>query len=118
MVFQSVGHAPLMRILPAHAHHPLRLRRRDPPRRPIGDASARKIEGDLFGEHEVTGTVLAVEKLLAPLVPADILCIGLNYREHAAESNSAIPTNPVLFIKGGNALNNPATRFRSRGAAR
>jgi 2-keto-4-pentenoate hydratase/2-oxohepta-3-ene-1,7-dioic acid hydratase in catechol pathway len=74
---------------------------------PIGETSARKIDGDLFGEHEVTGTVLAVEKLLAPLVPADILCIGLNYREHAAESGSAIPQNPVLFIKGGNALNNP-----------
>jgi 2-keto-4-pentenoate hydratase/2-oxohepta-3-ene-1,7-dioic acid hydratase in catechol pathway len=74
---------------------------------PIGDTSARKIEGDLFGKYEVTGTVLAVEKLLAPLVPADILCIGLNYREHAAESGSPIPQNPVLFIKAGNALNNP-----------
>ena len=74
---------------------------------PIGDASARKIEGDILGQHEVTGTVLAVEKLLAPLVPADILCVGLNYREHAAESGSAIPQNPVLFIKAGNALNNP-----------
>lgn len=74
---------------------------------PIGDTSARKIEGDLFGAHEVTGTVLAVETLLAPLVPADILCIGLNYREHAAESGSAIPPNPVLFIKAGNALNHP-----------
>jgi 2-keto-4-pentenoate hydratase/2-oxohepta-3-ene-1,7-dioic acid hydratase in catechol pathway len=74
---------------------------------PIGDTSARKIEGDIFGEHEVTGTVLAVEKLLAPLVPTDILCIGLNYREHAAESNSAIPVNPMLFIKASNTLNNP-----------
>jgi 2-keto-4-pentenoate hydratase/2-oxohepta-3-ene-1,7-dioic acid hydratase in catechol pathway len=74
---------------------------------PIGDSSARRIEGDVLGRHEITGTVLAVEKLLAPIVPADILCIGLNYREHAAESNSAIPTHPVLFIKAGNALNNP-----------
>lgn len=74
---------------------------------PVGDASARKIEGDLFGRYEVTGTVLAVEKLLAPLVPADILCIGLNYREHAAESGSPIPPNPVLFIKAGNTLNHP-----------
>jgi len=74
---------------------------------PIGDTSARKIEGDIFGEHEVTGTVLNVEKLLAPLVPTDILCIGLNYREHAAESNSAIPVNPMLFIKASNTLNNP-----------
>jgi 2-keto-4-pentenoate hydratase/2-oxohepta-3-ene-1,7-dioic acid hydratase in catechol pathway len=40
-------------------------------------------------------------------VPTDILCIGINYREHAAESGSAIPTNPVLFIKASNTLNNP-----------
>ncbi len=31
----------------------------------------------------------------------------MNYREHAAESGSAIPQNPVLFIKGGNTLNHP-----------
>ena len=37
---------------------------------------------------------MPIDKLLAPLVPTDILCIGLNYREHAAESGSAIPENP------------------------
>ena len=50
---------------------------------------------------------MRIEKLLAPLIPTDILCIGLNYREHAKESNSAIPNTPVLFIKAGNTLNNP-----------
>lgn len=76
---------------------------------PIDDAfaSARKIEGELFGPHRVTDKVLKVEKLLSPLVPADLLCIGLNYRAHAAESNSEIPVNPMLFIKSGNALNHP-----------
>jgi len=43
---------------------------------------------------------MKIEKLLAPLIPTDILCIGLNYREHAKESNSTIPENPMLFIKG------------------
>src|SRR2546423_3402406 len=50
---------------------------------------------------------LKIDKLLAPLVPTDILCIGLNYRDHAAESNSPIPVNPMLFIKGSNTLCNP-----------
>jgi 2-keto-4-pentenoate hydratase/2-oxohepta-3-ene-1,7-dioic acid hydratase in catechol pathway len=68
---------------------------------------ARAIEGDLFGQHRVTDKTMAIEKLLAPIVPTDILCIGLNYREHAAESGSAIPQNPVLFIKASNTLNNP-----------
>ena len=48
-----------------------------------------------------------VDKLLAPIVPTDILCIGLNYREHAAESGSPVPRVPMLFIKSSNTLNNP-----------
>lgn len=75
--------------------------------RQVDDASAEVIEGDLFGAHRLTGRVVAIEKLLAPIVPADILCIGLNYRKHAEESGSAIPRHPMLFIKSGNALNNP-----------
>ena len=75
--------------------------------RRIDDANALEIEGDLLGPHRVTERRVRIEKLLAPLVPTDILCIGLNYREHAAESGSSIPENPMLFIKSGNALNNP-----------
>src|SRR5688500_3247772 len=69
--------------------------------------SARKIEGDLLSTYRVTDETLRVEKLLAPIVPTDILCIGLNYREHAKESGSEIPDNPMLFIKSSNSLNNP-----------
>jgi 2-keto-4-pentenoate hydratase/2-oxohepta-3-ene-1,7-dioic acid hydratase in catechol pathway len=36
--------------------------------------------------------------------PAKILCIGLNYRDHAREGGRAIPTEPVLFAKFPNAL--------------
>lgn len=60
-----------------------------------------------LGPARETGQTLRVDKLLAPLVPTDILCIGLNYREHAAESGSAIPENPMLFIKASNTLNDP-----------
>ena len=71
------------------------------------DRTARRIRGELFTDGTVTDEVLVVDKLLAPLVPTDILCIGLNYRDHAAESGSAIPVNPMLFIKASNTLNNP-----------
>jgi 2-keto-4-pentenoate hydratase/2-oxohepta-3-ene-1,7-dioic acid hydratase in catechol pathway len=73
----------------------------------VDESTALEIEGDLFGPHRVTDRRMQIDKLLAPLIPADILCIGLNYRDHAAESNSAIPENPMLFIKSGNTLNNP-----------
>jgi 2-keto-4-pentenoate hydratase/2-oxohepta-3-ene-1,7-dioic acid hydratase in catechol pathway len=71
------------------------------------DKTALRIDGDLLGAFRVTDHRLAVEKLLAPLVPTDILCIGLNYREHAAESGSQVPANPMLFIKASNTLQNP-----------
>jgi 2-keto-4-pentenoate hydratase/2-oxohepta-3-ene-1,7-dioic acid hydratase in catechol pathway len=37
--------------------------------------------------------------------PEKILCVGLNYRQHAAESGSDVPEVPVLFSKFNNALN-------------
>src|SRR5438874_673140 len=44
-------------------------------------------------------------KLLPPVPdPAKILCIGLNYRDHAIEGGKAIPAEPVLFGKFPNAL--------------
>jgi 2-keto-4-pentenoate hydratase/2-oxohepta-3-ene-1,7-dioic acid hydratase in catechol pathway len=73
----------------------------------IDERSAKRIEGDLFGQHRVIDETLKIDKLLAPLVPTDILCIGLNYRDHAAESGSQIPKVPMLFIKASTTLNNP-----------
>src|SRR5437868_7884083 len=73
----------------------------------LDEQMALRIEGDLFGNFTVTNEKLKIDRLLAPLVPTDILCIGLNYREHAAESKSSIPTNPVLFIKASGTLNHP-----------
>jgi 2-keto-4-pentenoate hydratase/2-oxohepta-3-ene-1,7-dioic acid hydratase in catechol pathway len=72
----------------------------------LDDGAALLIEGDIFGSHRVTDK-FRVDKLLSPLIPTDILCIGLNYRKHAEESQSQIPVNPMLFIKASNTLNNP-----------
>src|ERR1700683_5227913 len=74
---------------------------------PIDLQSARVIEGDLFGPYRVTDREIPIDKLLAPLIPTDILCIGLNYRKHAEEGGSSIPANPMLFIKSSGTLNNP-----------
>lgn len=71
------------------------------------DGTARQIDGDVFGDYQVTDRPADVHKLLAPLVPAAILCIGLNYRQHAAETGAAIPEWPVLFMKTPSAVQNP-----------
>lgn len=71
------------------------------------DGSAREITGDILGDFRVTERPVQPGKLLAPLVPTNLLCIGLNYKRHAAESNSPPPPHPVLFIKNTAALQHP-----------
>ena len=44
-----------------------------------------KLRGDIYNSPEVTTEPAAVGKLLAPIAPTTILCIGLNYRKHAEE---------------------------------
>ena len=71
------------------------------------DGTALRIEGDLFGNYSVTGEAVKLGKLLAPIQPTAIFCIGLNYRKHAEESNAPIPQQPVLFMKSPGAVQNP-----------
>jgi 2-keto-4-pentenoate hydratase/2-oxohepta-3-ene-1,7-dioic acid hydratase in catechol pathway len=71
------------------------------------DGSARRIAGDIYGQHTVTGDKADVAKLLAPIVPTQILCIGLNYGRHADETGAKRPERPILFVKGVNTLQNP-----------
>jgi len=53
-------------------------------------------------ESDIKHASLSVNEisLLAPIVfPPKIVCLGLNYRNHAAEQNAAIPDEPIIFIK-------------------
>lgn len=70
-------------------------------------AGVRRIEGDVFGDHQVTGETVEIARLLAPIEPRQFLCVGLNYRRHAAETGAKIPEYPVLFMKGVNAVQDP-----------
>jgi len=71
------------------------------------EGMALRIEGDILGSHTVTHQKLAVAKLLAPLIPPVIMCIGLNYRKHAEETHAKVPQFPVLFLKNPAAVQNP-----------
>jgi 2-keto-4-pentenoate hydratase/2-oxohepta-3-ene-1,7-dioic acid hydratase in catechol pathway len=67
------------------------------------------LEGQLFSEDGLkdTGRQVRVTKLLPLIQPAAILCIGLNYHEHAKETGAELPTYPVLFMKNPATVNAP-----------
>jgi 2-keto-4-pentenoate hydratase/2-oxohepta-3-ene-1,7-dioic acid hydratase in catechol pathway len=71
------------------------------------DGAATLLTGDIFESRKSSGKRAAVVKLLAPVEPAAILCIGLNYSQHARETNIELPQYPVLFMKNPAALNHP-----------
>ena len=71
------------------------------------DGSVRRIHGDIFGDHRVTSDLAEVKRLLAPITPTAFLCIGLNYRQHAAETKAKLPAFPILFMKSPAALQHP-----------
>lgn len=52
-----------------------------------------------FESAETASLPLSSVRLLAPVEPTKIVCVGRNYREHAKELNHAIPTEPLLFFK-------------------
>ncbi|MBI3478715.1 MAG: fumarylacetoacetate hydrolase family protein [Acidobacteria bacterium] len=62
--------------------------------------------GDLEGLRTRRIEPIAMEEasLLAPVRPSKIVCVGRNYREHAAELGNEVPTEPLLFFKPPSAL--------------
>lgn len=66
------------------------------------------IKGELLGPHTTTTQQIpSNHKVLAPITPPAIFCIGLNYRQHAEEMGVALPERPIVFMKSVNALHNP-----------
>jgi 2-keto-4-pentenoate hydratase/2-oxohepta-3-ene-1,7-dioic acid hydratase in catechol pathway len=71
------------------------------------DGTALKLAGDIYHQPTITQEKADVSRLLAPVQPTTIICIGLNYRRHAQETGAKIPEFPIIFFKGINTLLNP-----------
>ena len=70
---------------------------------PMGD----DLVAFLAGAPVVDGDPLSADdlELVAPVpAPGKIICVGLNYRDHAAETGKPIPTEPILFAKFANSV--------------
>jgi 2-keto-4-pentenoate hydratase/2-oxohepta-3-ene-1,7-dioic acid hydratase in catechol pathway len=66
--------------------------------------------GSPFIDLEPTGRVgaLAELELLAPVTPRTVMCVGRNFRDHAAEFGNEVPTRPLLFLKPPASVTGPA----------
>ncbi|MCL4523401.1 MAG: fumarylacetoacetate hydrolase family protein [Acidobacteria bacterium] len=78
-----------------------------PPQRPeprhgvIRDDRVVQIAGDLYGMWYPLSQSWPRDnvRLLPPVTPSKIVCIGRNYREHAAELGNEVPIQPLIFLK-------------------
>ena len=62
------------------------------------------LRGKSTGDGGFRAQPLSGMGLLAPVVPSKIVCIGRNYKEHAAELGNEVPKEPLLFLKAPSAL--------------
>ena len=60
----------------------------------------RLVDGDIFGRFREGAEISSDDaEILAPVSPSKLVCVGLNYRDHAAEQGKPLPPEPLLFIK-------------------
>ncbi|HEX6870907.1 MAG TPA: fumarylacetoacetate hydrolase family protein [Micromonosporaceae bacterium] len=73
-----------------------------------------EIDGHPFGSIRFTGQrwALADVRLLSPILPSKVVCVGRNYAEHAAEHGAEVPAEPLLFLKPSTAVIGPRDVIR------
>src|SRR6202050_4490191 len=71
-------------------------------------------DGDMesLRTRRIEAIALEQASLLAPVRPSKIVCVGRNYREHAAELHHEVPTEPLLFFKPPSSLLAPGGTIR------
>ncbi|MGI5213601.1 fumarylacetoacetate hydrolase family protein [Plantactinospora sp. CA-290183] len=73
-----------------------------------------EIEGHPFGEIRFTTArwALADVRLLSPILPSKVVCVGRNYAEHASELGNEVPAEPLLFLKPSTSVIGPRDAIR------
>lgn len=66
-----------------------------------------RIEGEPLNKYEVTREPANIRRILAPISPKMIWCVGQNYQQHVKEVGMQVPEHPVLFTKGVNTVQDP-----------
>jgi 2-keto-4-pentenoate hydratase/2-oxohepta-3-ene-1,7-dioic acid hydratase in catechol pathway len=78
------------------------------------DGTWRLVDGDIYGAW-TEGAEIAGDgaRVLAPVQPSKIVCVGLNYRDHALEQNKPLPPEPLLFIKPSTTVIGPGEMIQA-----
>ncbi|RBY86347.1 fumarylacetoacetate hydrolase family protein [Blastococcus sp. TF02A-30] len=80
-----------------------------------GDGQVAQIEGHPFGQISFTGARFAQAdiRLLSPILPSKVVCVGKNYADHVAEMNTGdAPKEPLLFLKPSTSVIGPGDAIR------
>ena len=80
-----------------------------------GDGQVAQIEGPPFGQISFTGARYAQAdiRLLSPILPSKVVCVGKNYAEHVREMNTGeAPERPLLFLKPSTSVIGPGDAIR------
>ncbi len=70
------------------------------------------LTGDVFGAYGIGERVTGSPRVLAPVTPSIVVCIGLNYKDHAAEMNKKLPAEPLVFLKPPTTVVGPEDNIR------
>ncbi len=76
------------------------------------DGATRAVQGDLFDDHHVSESPVVPTRILSPVAPTNIIGIGLNYRQHAAEGGKPVPQRPMWFMKTTGSVAHPGDPIR------
>ena len=81
----------------------------------------RLLDGDVFDGQASpqqlvaaakTGKEVKPARVLSPVRPSKVVAIGLNYKDHAAEMNKPLPSEPLMFMKPSTAVIGPGDAIR------
>jgi 2-keto-4-pentenoate hydratase/2-oxohepta-3-ene-1,7-dioic acid hydratase in catechol pathway len=86
------------------------------------EGTYRLVDGDVFETFiapkqraeaaEKAGREVKPARILCPVTPSKVVAIGLNYKDHAAEMNKPLPSEPLMFMKPSTAVIGPGEAIR------
>lgn len=78
------------------------------------DLTAREVADHPFGTPTYTGKSwsMADVRVLAPILPSKVVCIGKNYADHAREMGGEPPADPVMFLKPSTSVIGPNAEIK------